>query len=737
MSDLLKTSSRDRFWAVLLGLVISVAVYWSSPKFIDPRAWQQLCEGAFLRPPELFQPGLYRLCSYALTRFLGLGGAIKVLDMMGPLALGVVAYQAMMLTRYLLMLRFHVDRVRLEFRTVMMPLLMTVGMSLFLTSWPVMHAAWMLTPSMLTLMLAFVAIGEFRSFFETSNLAQGYFGVFVAGVLSAESFAGIIIAVCAVGSACWITINDKEKRFVLSDPYVYHMAKWTFTVLFLLGAGVMAAANVWFFESHGGLWSEAFRGAWALPGFNALAVVVGLVVAPLVVTMTMMSRSCDNEAYLPYANGILLFLAALTSILFCLFPETVAIDNELVRMFLLFAAAFTSVAALLTLLVDVYCRVRIRYPRLVRVCLFRLLIVGFCILVVLMPTLDGARKIGTALDQCADEIVLETAGMKRLFSDGAMDALLELKSALSGGRMYVHSMFSGRSGEYAAKLRTRDVTGDDDLSMMRMGAPVALSGWIGSQSPELSSSAVQLGFEMWKRSGKTMPQVSGLVALPEDGCSSNKLTRAHAWADSFADRIQAEDFSRGYARCKERGLRESFDMVKWRLGKMLELRSFACDTRGEEEKGRLLRNKARQLDRHNESLAHLRRFMNLPWNQDNMKLTPRESLKIALGRANFRAAKPHAEAILSTNPDDVSANFALGMYHYTTRDFVLAETYLLKAHRLRLNDPVLINNLAIVQMCLKKLESAERLALAAQEINPGSKEIQATLSEIRRRRKDQ
>ena len=733
MLERLKKSPLDRVLALLLGLAVVAVAYWNSPKVVDFRSWQPLCEGALLRPPELFQPGLYRLVAYALVRLFGLSGAIKAMGWLGPLALGGVAYQAMMFSVYMLVPRLRIDRVRPEFRTVMMPLLTAAGMGLFLMSGPVVHAGWFLTPSMLTLLMVFMTIGLFRNFFSRGTIPHAYWGMFLAGALSAESLSGIVITLCVVGVAYLIVKTDVEQQFVLSQPSVFHVTKCAFTLLYLLGFALLGGVNAWFFGSHGGVWTDAFRDMLVLPNLTAVAVLVGLVVAPLVVTVAMMPRSSDNDVYLPYVNGLLLMLVVLTSVLFCFLPETVAIDNECAKMLMLFASSFTAVAALQILLVDVYCRVQTRYPKLMRVAFFRLVLVALLALTALMLCKDGAPKLAVMIDQSADELVKETSGLKRLFSDGAMDPLLELKSACSGGRLHAHSMFGGR-GEYTASLRTRDVSGDDDLSMMRIGASVTLASWIATDSPELAASAVQLGFEFWKRSDKTLPPAGGLVVLPGGG-SPEELARARAWADQLADAILAGTFSSSYSFCKERRLCESFDMIRWRLGRMMELRSLECEREGDDRTARALRKSVGMLDRKNGSLMQLRKFMNLAWNQDNMQLTPRESLKVALGRANFRAAKPHAEAVLSSDPDDVAANFALGMYYYITRNFERAEKFLSTARRLRPTDPAIINNLSIVHMCQNKLESAERLALEALKIKPDSKELQSTLSEIRRRLK--
>lgn len=727
-----RTARLDRVLAFLFGIAVSLIAYFAASSSIDYRAWQQICEGALIRPPEFFQPGAGRLVVYALTRFLGLGMAIKVLALLGPVALGIIAYQATRTALAVLTALIKVDVVRAEFRTVMLPVLTITGLSLFLLSYPVLHAASILTPSIFVLAWVFLVIGAFRNFFEGSSMSWANWGIFLCGGLAAESLGGWVLLIGAVCLAFWRVQTDSNQSFVLCDPGVFHVSKWTLTLLFLLGGGLVVVANAWFFSTHGGIWSAAFRDYAVLPNLNAVAVLMGLVVAPLLVTFNMMPRSSDSERYLPYAHGVLLIMIGLLEIFVCCRPDIIAIENETVKMLLLAASSLTATAAILTLLVDVYCRVQTRYPKLMRVIVFRLVIGVLLAVLVLRLSVDGSRQIGEALDQVADEIVRESSGLRRIFSDGAMDALLEIKASLTGESLRAHSMFSGH-GEYETNLRCRDVSGDDDLSMMRIGAPVALASWVGSESPELKSSAVQLGFEAWKRAEKPVPTAGGFVARL-DGWQPDALSRSRQWGDAFVRSVLDGLFDRAYETCREKRLCEAFDMLKWRSGRMLELRANELENIGKHDEARGLRDVAARLDRQNGSLRELRAFMNLVWNQDDLQLTPREALKIALGRANFRAARPHAEAILSTDPADAAANFALGMYYYALRDFARAEGYLLVAHQARPKDAAILNNLALMEMYLGKLDAAEAHAKAAQVLKPNVREIESTLREIRQRK---
>lgn len=726
-----KKERLDRAMALLLGVVVALVAY-LTPSYIDYRAWQPICEGALLRPPEFFQPGVYRIIVYVLMRVFGLGATVKILAILGPAALGVIAYQATRSVLAVLTTMIKVDVVRTEFRTVMLPVLAMVGSALFILSEPVLHAASILTPSILELMWAFLVIGACRNFLVCSSMGWANWAVFLCGGLAMESLGGFALLVLGICISYRRVLTDPDQSFVLCDPVIFHVSKWTLTVLFLLGAGLVVGANAWFFAAHGGLWSTAFLNYATMPDPKSVALAIGLVVTPLIVTFYMMPDSSDSEHFLPYAHGLLLIMIALLEIFVCCYPEVLAIENESAKMAILVAASLTATAAIMTLLVDVYCRVQMHYPRLTRAVVFRLVIAALVAVMVPRYLGDGSRKLAATLDVVADEIVRESSGLKRLFSDGAMDALIELKAALKGERFTVHSMFSGH-GDYEANLRCRGVQGDDDLSMMRIGASVAFASWVATDSPELKSSAAQLGFEIWKCNEKLAPMAGALVTRLDDW-PSESLTASRAWGDEFVRAIMSGIFDRAYSTCHEKRLCEAFDMVKWRLGRMLELRAQEAERGGNHDTARELRRTVGQLDRQNGSLLKLRTFMNLVWNQDNLQLTPRESLKIALERANFRAARPHAEAVLSTDPEDVPANFALGMYHYVMKNFARAEGYLTEAHKGKPTDAAILNNLALVEMYLEKYESAEAHARAAKALKPEVKEIDATLREIANRK---
>jgi predicted Zn-dependent protease len=120
---------------------------------------------------------------------------------------------------------------------------------------------------------------------------------------------------------------------------------------------------------------------------------------------------------------------------------------------------------------------------------------------------------------------------------------------------------------------------------------------------------------------------------------------------------------------------------------------------------------------------------------DALAKARREGLKLALDRADFRLAKPFAENVLSVDDGDVEANFAMAMFHFKSKNYSAAEKHLKKYLVRRPDEPAVLNNLAVVQLRLGRLDEAETNAVKALERFAGSPEIKSTLRSIREAKK--
>ena len=116
--------------------------------------------------------------------------------------------------------------------------------------------------------------------------------------------------------------------------------------------------------------------------------------------------------------------------------------------------------------------------------------------------------------------------------------------------------------------------------------------------------------------------------------------------------------------------------------------------------------------------------------QNGMRLTPREGLQIGLNRADFRLAKTFAQQVLVADPENTRANFAMGMGYFIDEQYGRAEVYLKRCLAKAPNEPAVLNNLAIAQLRLGKLEEAETNAARALKLHPGSPEVKKTYEHI-------
>lgn len=98
--------------------------------------------------------------------------------------------------------------------------------------------------------------------------------------------------------------------------------------------------------------------------------------------------------------------------------------------------------------------------------------------------------------------------------------------------------------------------------------------------------------------------------------------------------------------------------------------------------------------------------------------------------ADFDAAVPFAELVFKANPDDPEANWAIGMHHFQQRNFVHAEPFLANCLKARPDDPAVLNNLAIAEREIGRLDAAEHHIREGLERLPDSPHLHRTLDSI-------
>ena len=136
------------------------------------------------------------------------------------------------------------------------------------------------------------------------------------------------------------------------------------------------------------------------------------------------------------------------------------------------------------------------------------------------------------------------------------------------------------------------------------------------------------------------------------------------------------------------------------------------------------------LDNRNASLRELLDALERVRQNSRHRLSPREGLHQALEDANFALASQYADAVLKSQPENVDANFAMGMLYLQQRQYSRAEEHLTRCLVLAPREPAVYNNLAMIQMHLRKFDAAEKNAKRALELAPGSAEVLDTIRQV-------
>ena len=112
------------------------------------------------------------------------------------------------------------------------------------------------------------------------------------------------------------------------------------------------------------------------------------------------------------------------------------------------------------------------------------------------------------------------------------------------------------------------------------------------------------------------------------------------------------------------------------------------------------------------------------------RMTPQEGLRAGLARADFARARIFAQQVLSVDPDNPEANFALGMDYFVQKQYARAQAYLERCLKLRPNDPAVLNNLAQCHLRQGDFKGALPYVERALEALPDSPEVKRTKERV-------
>ena len=765
--------------AMALGAAVALLSWWWRYAWLPPSVWEDVAVAAGIRPPEAPFPLLWHALTHPLFQMLDMAHAIRVLRLAGHAALGLAAMMLFAILNEMLpkAMRGRLLRAARYRRIVRMVLLQ--GAVLLTCSEPVWEIGQAFCPVMFHFLLFLAAVLVFVRYAVRRGVIAGwYWTMLILGVLAGETVLGVVlVAVFLVVYRIRARSNPDKWTNPMADPLVKTVMMRRMALSALAGWLIAVVGNCVYFCMMDGLEAHEllvvqYAVTYLINYFKSLAAAltpsgwilfIVVVLVPFVLSMVHVKAATDDERFLSYWHvaffilvGAVAFLQLLgwRSLWFWTWADgQEAVSSPLLKCLCSFMCVQTFIHALCVLEVDAYFRNHRRIAaikfqdsvedstrgadiaksfrgvnRITRLCL---LIEPLAVLALVLPyrTQATTRRIVNALYDCARQTALECHDARYVFTDGALDTAVELCAREQGRGLLTLSVAAGAS-ERERYLRCRGAEDEEDREMLSVDAMDALRTWLRFKKQRIEGVAVQLGFEQWKRrrAKERMPPVAGMVARPAGfppGLAEAGVEAAHDLVKRVLE-IYVDDEKLETASPE---LRDLFSRMQWRVARMCRLRADNLDREGDKERAREESRFADDLDERNEPFMRIRRQLEMV-GQGSSRLTPREGLRLAMERPNFQMAAMFARQVLVSDPMDLEANFAMGMFYHCDEQYGQAEEYLKKCLEKEPRNASILNNLAVAQLRQGRLDEAEENARKAVEANGKLAEARRTLENV-------
>ena len=770
----------ERLFVPLLftGTVVAVLAWLWGYDAPPPGILEDLAVAAGLRPPASPVSLHWQLIAGPLCRTFGLPAAKLVLRIAGPVSLGLFTALAYVMFDWALPAVFkRGEGVALWWRTVVR-VVAAQGVLLLGFSDPVWSAFRWFSPDALHLLEAEVAALLVFVYFRTARRAPLFAAFALLGLLASDTpFGAVMVGVVAGLLGFFGLLRSAGLIPDLENPLANLRTAWWSTLLLCVGLAAGVGLSAWVFAAADGL--EAFgwtwgkyaleapiaymRQAFGMASVGGVLVFVGVVLVPALTSVAIIQRAMHDEKPLAYIHGLVFAVCGLVTfsqlagakvLWFWTWGQTSdgIVRDAGLRCLGVYLCALTAMWALAVFTFELYLRNSRRlafkfFPeaaevdegaaaiermrrvqRGLRMCFAVEPLLALACAVPFRVQRAEREMLGVVAD-AARETARECRDVGWLFTDGGLDAAVELAAAEAGGRLVALSMMGGDREERDVWLRTRGVEDAEERSVLEIGAADALRTWVREHPEKAESYAVQIGFELWQRDGRPMPRFSGLVARPA-GLEPGEAERGAEAARALVGRV-LEIYGKWKAdEISDRALRDAFIFVQWRLAVMASHRANVYDEAGKRELALEETRLAGELDKRNKALEQARAIMSLAGRRRLERMTPRERLRLGLARADFRSARIFAQRVLEVSPDDAEANFAVGMDFFVQGQYVRAETYLRHCLVERPDDPAVLNNLAQCILRQGDFRGALPFAQKALEVLPDSPEVKRTMERI-------
>ena len=759
---------------VLIGLAVTALLWYYRFPTLNPVVWGDVAAANGVRPPTHILQGLIRAgYLWCFTR-LPYDQAVRVLMIAGWVVGGLIAALSY---RLFLSLSGSLILKLCELRSSRGRIIVASAMTVAAVGFALCDPVWYAVQGGLSavgfdlLLIEFAMLLAWR-FTVTSRRRYAFLSMFLFAVLSAEMPLGFVGAVLLTLLVFWVEEigdDDNPASRRLLNPLVrlsFHRTLGViFAVTFILSlwveltqlqdlagyAGV--ACDTPLLDRLVAYAREIYRFFLDAAPWKAWVLLFILVASPFVVARLIRDRALDEERFLPASFIVMLTLLGVVAwsqisgfkdLWYGNWFDKCAVNEPLLGMAAVFLSAITTAWTLTAVGVSLF----IRKPTAVaevnfdddamempdgRRALERIELFRHCIrpvaafvpvLIVLNIVQMRDSSVLRGMLRSIDDYVVETvrecreSGVTRLFTDGSLDVGMELEAHRHGETLLATSLLA-RGDAQSRRLLNRGLTNEYDMVLLDRGVPHLLRTWVQDGNGSLATTGVQLGFELWRRrESEARPVYLGTIALPPERPADAPCPdrdAAAARARELGGRLLALYDEGKPDREGTPLIRTLLRYVQWRLSRFGFMRAESIGRLDWGEAASLEQELANRLRDRNSSYREMKEAMSRMVEERSARLSPREGLRLGLDRANFRMAATFAESIIVATPDDLNANFAIAMNHFTSEEFVQAEPYFRKCLEKRPDDPAILNNLAVVEFRLYRYEEAEHFAKAALE----------------------
>ena len=731
-----------------------------------------------LRPPVEYFPLLWHSLTDLIASGFGIGGALLILKILGPVFLFLSGVLVARIIYLLLPSETVAFLRRFQRGKIFLWSILFLGGALFSLSEVVWQMGLNFSPDIFRVFLFLAAIVLLHKAATSFKIAYLAAAGFVSALVAAESMLGFLSLVFLPIFFYTLQKNENPDEENSADDFLDRaFAPRRFATFFAFFYFAAVALNICFFNAHspeGYLSDGAFFGLFnyfsgylaALISsitFKKIVIVFSFVFAPLGISVYLSRKICRLDVvsrvfhiFAAFAIFVLMSAESFdfpTAWFWAWLDGTMADSTGFILALCILLTAISAMLTFFSLGVDVLFRnyrsigmLAVKEAAIGEVCaivpaatpfLRRFVQVIYCLLFPLMLFLLVYSKFGSVhaqaqaiVDDAVKLIVDECGSRKYIFTDGNLDAEIETESLSRGGDLKAISMMSS-GGVRDANLRIRGESDLERIATLETGAAEALRHWVRSNDSVLTDVAVQVGFELWVHDKRPLPQIGGLSAVisPWD---EDKLGEFVDRARAIADRILALTASRHKISHLRPRLYSQLSVIQFRLARMASMRAMKYYAEGKKDLAHAERIFAEKLDDANPEVRRIRMMMDIYERQKGLKLTPQEGLKIGLIIKDLNFSRFYAKKVIKFNPENLEANYILGVALIAENDLAGAEYHLRICEKRSPNNPSVLSNLAVVLLRLGRLDEAERLAVRAEELAPNVSEIANTLRDVRK-----